>query len=170
MPIYPSRRGDCGFRVVVWVRGKSWERKAPTLALARELEAEMRRQFSARRPKRVRVEKSPDGTYALKVGEDRAAPVVYFIRQGAAGPIKIGFTSDLKARFNSFRCASAEPLYLLGTLPGGRLLERALHAGLADSRYRDGEWFRPTSEVLALLAELFPETVAPRGAVSEASA
>jgi hypothetical protein len=72
--------------------------------------------------------------------------IVYFIQAGARGPIKIGLTSDVRRRLFSLQTASPQPLRLLGGIPGGQGLERALHRELA-AHHIKGEWFRPAPEV-----------------------
>ncbi|WP_181421657.1 GIY-YIG nuclease family protein [Curtobacterium sp. MCBD17_030] len=76
--------------------------------------------------------------------------VVYFVQQGNSGPIKIGCTRNLKSRVNSLQTSSAEPLNVLGTVPGGFELERQMHEALSPHRL-SGEWFAPTPKVLRLI-------------------
>lgn len=75
--------------------------------------------------------------------------VVYFIRCGNAGPIKVGTTSDLKARITALD-VGPERLCIIGTIPGGRALEKTIHAALRPYRKRS-EWFRPVPEVLSFI-------------------
>jgi len=51
--------------------------------------------------------------------------MVYFFRAGDA--IKIGVSRDPERRRRALSTGSAEPLELLGTLPGGRRLGARLH-------------------------------------------
>lgn len=55
--------------------------------------------------------------------------VVYYVRTGLY--VKIGYTSNLKARLSSLRL---DPTALLATEPGGRALEAQRHAEFADER------------------------------------
>lgn len=66
--------------------------------------------------------------------------MIYFIRAGDDGPVKIGMARDVAARLASLRSAHWLPLRVLRTLEGGRLVERRLHRHYAASRLR-GEWF-----------------------------
>jgi hypothetical protein len=79
-----------------------------------------------------------------------APPVVYFVRIGKF--IKIGFTTNITERLKTFRGASAEPIYVLRIVPGGRDLERKLHQLFAENRInRNNEFFRyeyPLSEFI----------------------
>lgn len=71
---------------------------------------------------------------------------VYFIRAGARGPIKIGLAVDVGQRMRSLQTASPTLLELIGAIPGGLKLEKAIHRRLAEFRLH-GEWFKPTLEV-----------------------
>jgi hypothetical protein len=68
--------------------------------------------------------------------------VIYFIQRGEDGPIKVGTSTDPVERLRSLQTSNAEPLTLLGFMPGGSLEERAIHALLEDGRL-EGEWFSP---------------------------
>jgi hypothetical protein len=63
--------------------------------------------------------------------------VVYFVHDGEA--TKIGYTAvSPESRMRSFQ--TGRPLSLLGTIPGGREVEKRLH-GLFSHRRVKGEWF-----------------------------
>jgi hypothetical protein len=64
---------------------------------------------------------------------------VYFVRVGKH--IKIGVTTNLKARLQSFRTSSAEEITVLLTIPGDREVERRLHDLFQEERIRL-EFFR----------------------------
>lgn len=72
--------------------------------------------------------------------------VVYFVRQGNRGPVKIGTTTRLYARMDELRTANSFQLVLLAHEPGDRAHEAALHRRFAGSRGR-GEWFWATPEL-----------------------
>lgn len=76
-----------------------------------------------------------------------ASGLVYFIRRGSSGPIKVGFTKDLEARLSSLQTASDLPLQVLAVFPATKQAESDIHQSLAESRIR-GEWFAPTMELL----------------------
>jgi hypothetical protein len=91
-------------------------------------------------------------------GEGRMAEVVYFL-QAERGKrlIKIGTTTDLPTRLRDFRRNSPVPLRLLGTIPGGARLERAIHEEFVFFRVH-GEWFLPGRALLQhVLVLLSPE-------------
>lgn len=76
---------------------------------------------------------------------------VYFLQMGANGPVKIGYSTNLKARITAI--SQGLPYYptLLLTLDGGRELELRLHRALHRSHIRL-EWFKPSRELFALVA------------------
>lgn len=72
--------------------------------------------------------------------------VVYFVRRGAL--VKIGTTGGLRQRVGQLNSGSCvldgmdcdEPVDILAVMPGGRPVERSLHALFASLRYEQ-EWF-----------------------------
>ncbi|WP_373886334.1 GIY-YIG nuclease family protein [Sphingobium sp. CFD-2] len=78
---------------------------------------------------------------------DRAASLVYFIQRGEDGPIKIGFTRNLKRRLGDFAVSIPEPVHLRLAIRGSRDVERHYHATFAAHRIM-GEWFKPSKEIL----------------------
>lgn len=89
--------------------------------------------------------------------EGQRAPMppwfVYFIQQGDAGPIKIGFSRDVDSRLIHLQTASPDPLRLLAKLRGGKKHERKLHATFA-AHHQRGEWFRPHEDLLSFIRDL----------------
>jgi hypothetical protein len=78
----------------------------------------------------------------------RAPEIVYFIRSGTDGPIKIGKASDVMRRLSGLQSAHAEELRLLATTRA--VTEDELHQRFAHLRMR-GEWFRAEPELLAFI-------------------
>lgn len=76
--------------------------------------------------------------------------VVYFIRAGKEGPVKVGWASNIKSRFRQIAQGLPDLAVLEATLPGGIELEKRIHRALHQSRRRL-EWFNPTKEVSALI-------------------
>lgn len=74
---------------------------------------------------------------------------VYFI-QSQSGHIKIGYAKDVVARLAALQCANPEPLTLIGTVPGTRGLEVALHKRFAAHRLL-GEWFTANADILQFI-------------------
>lgn len=80
--------------------------------------------------------------------------MIYFIRKGVDGPIKIGFTSTFaEKRMSQLQVGHHEPLYLLGTISGSISDEKSLHRELADYHIH-GEWFEPKPELLATISDV----------------
>jgi hypothetical protein len=68
-----------------------------------------------------------------------------------AGPlVKIGWSDDHEKRKRQLELARGDSLELLCTMPGGRCMEQAIHAALADYRL-DGEWFHGGGKVAKLI-------------------
>lgn len=77
-------------------------------------------------------------------------PVVYFVQVGER--IKIGTTTGLRGRLESFRTMAGDEPKVLLVVPGSYTEERQAHALFADERIR-GEWFRPSERLLQFIAE-----------------
>jgi hypothetical protein len=73
--------------------------------------------------------------------------VVYFV--GKPGRVKIGTTTRLLRRMNQI-AKLAGPVELIGTVPGGRVLERRLHQECAQWRI-ESEWFTDCPELRAII-------------------
>jgi hypothetical protein len=81
---------------------------------------------------------------------------VYFLQVGTDGPIKIGCTkNDIQQRVRAMQLTSPHILRWIGYFPGDRAAERQAHLLLKNSSLR-GEWFYPTVEVLAFVAQKSP--------------
>lgn len=76
--------------------------------------------------------------------------IVYFVQAGDAGPIKIGFTGNVRDRFAALQLASPETLHLRAFTPGSRDTEREYHWTFRDYRI-GGEWFSPVGSLLATI-------------------
>jgi hypothetical protein len=92
------------------------------------------------------------------LAQARACSWVYFIQAGDDGPIKIGVSRKPKRRIESLRTASPVELRLIAVIVGGEKEEQALHRRFSEDRTH-GEWFRPSSDLLAFIAAL-PTTFA----------
>jgi hypothetical protein len=73
--------------------------------------------------------------------------VVYFVRQGRKGPVKIGTTTRIYERLKELETGTSFRLRLLASEPGDRDRERELHRRFAPAHMR-GEWFWPTPELV----------------------
>jgi len=77
---------------------------------------------------------------------------VYFIAPSGGGCVKVGFTeNDVAWRLRALQCGSPVRLEVIGLVRGPILFERWFHAVLEPDRSH-GEWFHPTSRVMATLA------------------
>jgi hypothetical protein len=78
---------------------------------------------------------------------------VYFIQPVGGGLIKIGIAADVAARLALLQTGCPIELRVIGVIPGAKATtETALHHHFAAARVR-GEWFEPTPELLAYIAE-----------------
>ena len=81
--------------------------------------------------------------------------VVYFL-QAEDGPIKIGFTNDLRRRLGQLQHVNHHKLRLRAVLPGDRVIEAMYHMQFIGLRLR-GEWFRPDPMILNAIAAINAE-------------
>lgn len=77
---------------------------------------------------------------------------VYFIQEGEDGLIKIGESNDPGRRLVDHQCGNPRRLRLLGSFAARSYIEREVQKQFVDDRV-SGEWFRPTPELLAYIAE-----------------
>ena len=80
---------------------------------------------------------------------------VYFIREGYPQEecqVKIGFSSDPGRRCSELQVGRVRKLRLLGVIPGGPEVERALHRHFVAIRIR-GEWFQYTPNLQRFIRE-----------------
>lgn len=75
--------------------------------------------------------------------------MIYFI-QSTSGPIKIGQSvRKIRKRLKEMQTSCPHKLLLLGTMKGGRELEKRIHNAFQDYRCNGGsEWFTPEKPVL----------------------
>ncbi len=79
--------------------------------------------------------------------------MIYFLQQGKDGPVKVGKSVDPHARIRSLQTGSSEPLRVLAFAPGDERRESEIHRRLKPHRIR-GEWYQPSPDVFALIAEI----------------
>lgn len=77
-------------------------------------------------------------------------PVVYFMRAGDDGPIKIGFATDVNRRRQDLQTAQAYTLHIIATIPGNRFTEQRILERFRPLRM-NGEWHRPEPELLSFI-------------------
>ena len=84
--------------------------------------------------------------------------VVYFLKNGVRGQVKIGFTEGLKGRLSSLQGATPEAVTVIGTIPGTRKTEMRMHKKFGAQRINPRrEWFRIEGELAAFLKATFPK-------------
>lgn len=77
--------------------------------------------------------------------------MIYFIRSGISGPIKIGYTDNgIHTRLMTLQTGSWEQLMLVHSMKGGEKLEKKLHKQFEEYRIR-GEWFWPSERLLTYI-------------------
>lgn len=77
---------------------------------------------------------------------------VYFIKPASQpGPIKIGCSGVPRSRLVNLEVWSPMPLDLIGSIEGDEILERRLHALLAE-HHSHGEWFHAVAAVRTAVA------------------
>jgi len=91
----------------------------------------------------------PIGEFQRKLG------LLYFVRQGISGPIKIGRTSNFESRLRMLQTGSPAPLRVLSTVENMGWQEPIWHLAFAPQRMA-GEWFEPTEDLLDAI-EHWPE-------------
>lgn len=78
--------------------------------------------------------------------------MIYFIQHTEDNYIKIGVSGDTHQRVPQLRREYGRSLKVLGVMDGNRQIEQELHRRFkADRRF--GEWFKPSEELLAFIAE-----------------
>ena len=76
--------------------------------------------------------------------------VVYFMQAQTGGPIKIGWSADVRRRMESFQPGCPIPLKIILCVRGSIYDEQIIHKKF--SRFRlHGEWFEPAAELLQFL-------------------
>ena len=74
--------------------------------------------------------------------------MIYFIRSGNKGPIKIGYTDEnFDQRFKSLQTGNPYKLKLVGMIEGDALKEAELHRKFEKHHIR-GEWFKSDREII----------------------
>src|SRR5690606_12276565 len=73
-------------------------------------------------------------------------PIIYYVGAREVRRVKIGTTTNLRARMSQLRAQSIDRLELLASEPGGYADERLRHELFAHVR-RHGEWFEWTEEI-----------------------
>jgi DNA-binding XRE family transcriptional regulator len=86
--------------------------------------------------------------------------VVYFVRAGKDGPVKIGWSKDGAVRIKALQTAHHMRLELIRQLDGTIELEHRFHSYFASKRIR-GEWFEFDDEMLTVFDPVRPTPAVP---------
>lgn len=113
-------------------------------ALAEELRVPVRTLYRALE----RWEIAVNGGRAKIRHRGAGGPSTYFVQRGPGGPIKIGRSSQVRARIVQISIACPEELILLGVVQGNH--EARFHRLFGAHRIR-GEWFRPDPALLGAI-------------------
>ena len=97
-------------------------------------EAEARRRFVALTGK------------SRQTGRKRVSGWVYFV-QASSGPIKIGWTKDIRERLKMLQANNFDTLTCIGAAEGSTVDEAQFHRRFGKHLIR-GEWFQPAPEIL----------------------
>lgn len=79
--------------------------------------------------------------------------MIYFAQPVDGGPVKIGTTENLPQRLAGLESTYGKPMALLGTMPGGRDEERAIHDRFSHLRLGRTEQFRPEPELMQFIGK-----------------
>jgi hypothetical protein len=122
------------------VKKWSWSRDDP-----RWIEYK-KKKFQQNKAKKYQENAIKERTFKKPAGEELEG-FIYFIQGECGGPIKIGYTADLKRRITSLQTGYPDRLELLLAFPGNQELEKTVHKIFEQYRLK-GEWFQSSPEVL----------------------
>jgi len=84
------------------------------------------------------------------MSDDKATTLLYFIRQGEEGPIKVGRSVDPWSRRDELQTGNPDRLHVGGVAFGNPGFEADLHDSFGQYWIR-GEWFQPAGELERLI-------------------
>lgn len=82
--------------------------------------------------------------------------MIYFIRAGIAGPVKIGVAKNVSQRLRGLQTAHHQKLNIIREIEGERSDEQKLHRAFAPYRIT-GEWFTYTDSMLVISPSDIPD-------------
>lgn len=84
--------------------------------------------------------------------------MIYFVQAIDGGPIKIGYTGNVRKRLSGLRSSNPTYLILLGVMDGDREMEKHLHGKFKKIQ---GEWFEPARKLFDFINQNCDETLRP---------
>ncbi len=90
---------------------------------------------------------------ALRIADDNSKGVIYFVQGEYGGPIKIGFSTDLRKRLGSLQSSNPYKLILLMAIPGSRKTEQGIHDRL-NAHWLRGEWYNDAPAIYEKIERL----------------
>lgn len=96
------------------------------------------------------IKKQNDFNIVKNIIKKENKEYVYFIQNDLTKHIKIGYSSNVKQRFNTIETASGSSMTLLLLIEGNRRDERNFHL-MFDLHRAKGEWFYPNEEIESFL-------------------
>lgn len=85
--------------------------------------------------------------------------LVYLLRFGVGGPVKVGIAKNPALRAAELQCGAPEKLRVIVTVRGSIAMEKTIHRMLREIRM-SGEWFQPGPETDDLIETFFAMTTA----------
>ena len=95
--------------------------------------------------------------------------MVYFAQASLSGHIKIGTSTNPNARVVSLESEVGQRVNILAVIFGGESVEQQLHNKFRKSRFYK-EWFTPTSDLVAFIADIPKQIVIKDGRLRLVSA
>jgi len=79
---------------------------------------------------------------------------VYFIQEGETGPIKIGYSSKLEARFSAMQSDNPRKLRILCQIGGGKNEVDWLKSEFSELRIAETKWYCASARILKAIAAI----------------
>jgi hypothetical protein len=127
------------------------ERVGSSLVVPRFIEAQEAAMTTATRQQEYRLKRRDQIRSGLDPSQRETA--IYFVQSEHGGEIKIGRADDVAKRLVGLGTGRPDKLVLLAAAPGTLAQERQLHELFAAARVK-GEWFMPTADLMALVADV----------------
>lgn len=84
--------------------------------------------------------------------------MIYFIKSGDNGPVKIGYAVNITDRMEQLQTANPEKLEVILSLPGTFHKEKEIHEQFKHNRLR-GEWFEYSDDLKRYIDEVCDDLI-----------